>query len=137
MPYYLTAPQSPMHYDGQLNLRKYFNDVVAPDQNPDWIIIHLDVNDYCAVNSLNGSSLSAINAYSDAGYAVYTRPLIDSIRAVAPDAKIGISYTPYPSANEQAFQLAYGANALIANRLRWRLIVSRLRYLLVGKVRPG
>lgn len=127
-PYYATYAQSPMHYDGQLNLRKYFDAIVAPDQNPDWIIIHLDVNDYCAVGSLNGTSPEAIDTYIESGYTAYTKPLIDSIRAVAPAAKIGISYSPYPSASDQAFQLAYGAGAVIANRFRWRLITSRLLF---------
>ena len=126
--YYSSNAQSPMYYDGRLNLRSYFDTVVGPGQNPDWIIIHLDVADYCMAGFLDGSSVTAIDDYIASTYEAYTRPLIDSIRAVAPAAKIGISNTPYPSASQPAFDYAYGVNGALSSRFRWKLIVSRLLF---------
>ncbi len=126
--YYASYAQSPMYYGGQLNLRDYFDTIIGPGQNPDWIIIHLDVTDYCTAGFLDGTSVTAIDEYIDGHYAAHTKPLIESIRAVAPTVKIGISTTPYPSASQQAFDLAYGLNSIMSDRLRWKLIVSRLLF---------
>ena len=126
--YYASHAQSPMYSGGQLDLRDYFDTIVGPGQNPDWIIIHLDVTDYCTAGFLDGSSMTAIDEYIEAHYAAHTQPLIESIRAAAPTTKIGISTTPYPSASQQSFNLAYGLNSIMSDRFRWKLIVSRLLF---------
>lgn len=126
--YYASLPQSPLYYNGVLNLRQYLDEVVGPGENPDWIIIHLDINDYCAVGNLDDSSPASIDAYINTQYLLHTKPLIDSLRAVAPGMKIGLTYSPYPSASDEAFALAYGGSSMLANRFRWRLIVSRLLF---------
>lgn len=126
--YYADFTQSPMFYNGHLDLRAYFDAVIGPGQNPDWIIIHLDINDYCTNTDIEGTSTDEVDQYIAANYAARTKPFIDSLRAVAPKTKIGIAYTPYPSASQQAFDNAYGAGSLLANRHRWRLIVSRLLF---------
>ncbi len=126
--YYTDFQQSPMFYNGHLNLRAYLDDIIGAGQNPDWVIIHLDINDYCTNTDIDASSLDEIDNYIALNYAARTKPFIDSLRAVAPLTKIGIAYTPYPSASQQAFNSAYGSGSLLANRHRWRLIVSRLLF---------
>ncbi len=126
--YYGDFQPSPLFYNGHLNWRAYLDEVIGQGQNPDWIIIHLDINDYCTNTELNGASLEQIDNYITANYAARTKPFIDSLRSVAPNTKIGLAYTPYPSASQQAFNNAFGAGSLLANRHRWRLIVSRLLF---------
>ncbi len=126
--YYSTDGQSPMYYDSQLDLRNYFDMVIGPEKTPDWIIIHLDINDYCFTGFLDGSSIEAIDNYINVVYAARIKPFINALRAAAPTTKIGISYTPYPSASVESFQLAFGVSPVLSDRDRWRLIVSRLLF---------
>jgi hypothetical protein len=42
--------------------------------------------------------------------------------------KIGISYTPPPSASQSTFEAGFGLSSVLADRWRWRMIVSRLLF---------
>jgi hypothetical protein len=125
---YYNSPSSPFFYFGQLDMRRYFNEVCGNNQNPDWLVIHLDVNDYLFAGVIDGTSMAALDDYIDLIYSTRTAPLIAAIRAAAPNMKIAISYTPMPNARDYTFVTTFGPTSLLANRYRWQKIVSRLLF---------
>jgi GEVED domain len=125
---YYNTPGSPFFYNGQLNMRAYFDEVCGLGQNPDWIVIHLDVNDCLFVGALDAATLTSVDDYIDLIYNTRAAPLMAAIRAAAPNAKIGITYTPMPNARQSAFTNTFGSGSILANKYRWQKIVSRLLF---------
>jgi Putative metal-binding motif/Secretion system C-terminal sorting domain len=123
---FMTDPKSPLHYDGRVNMRRYFDDITGKGKVPDWIVIHLDINDFCGYSSLKAYTLPEIDDTITLHWDKYARPLLDSIKAVAPAAKIAICYTPPPNPSQATFSYFYKANSVISDRWRWMKIVSRL-----------
>ncbi len=125
---YYNTPGSPFFYNGQLNLRAYFDEVCGFGQTPDWIVIHLDVNDYLFTGVIDGSTMQQIDDYITFIYNTRTQPMMAALRAAAPNTKIAISYTPMPNSRQSAFTNTFGANSILSNRYRWQKIVSRLLF---------
>jgi hypothetical protein len=125
---YYSSPTSPFFYFWQLDMRRYFDEVCGLNQNPDWLVIHLDVNDYLFAGVIDGTSMAALDTYVDLIYSTRTAPLLAAIRAAAPNMKIAISYTPMPNARDNSFVNTFGSSSLLANRYRWQKIVSRLLF---------
>ncbi len=116
---------SPLRHNNRLQLRRYFDQVTGPGQTPDAIVIQLDINDFCGYSTLHNQSLQEIDDTIRAHWDRYARPLIDSVRAAAPLAKIAICYLPPPNALQASFTAAYGDGAL-SDPWRWKKIVSRV-----------
>jgi len=130
---FVNEPGSPFFLNGQkLNFRQYFENWVGPGETPDWVLIHLDIDDFCGYSLVAGDSLHTIDDSITNDWAIHQFRIIDSIRAAAPEAKIGICMSPPPSGLESAFEDTYGPNGLnipvLNNRWRWKKIISRLVY---------
>jgi hypothetical protein len=125
---YYNTPQSPFFYGGQLNMRSYFDEICGAGQNPDWIVIHLDVNDYLFTGSLDAVTMQQIDDYYNLIYTTRTAPMMAALKAAAPNAKIAISYTPMPNSRQAAFTNTFGSASILANKYRWQKIVSRLLF---------
>ncbi len=117
---------SPIRYNGKVNLRQYFDDVMGPGGRPDWIVFHLDINEFCGFSSLPGTTLPGIDDFITDYWDQYR--LIDSIRVAAPNTKIAICLSPMPNARESTFELTFGGNPVLDNRWRWQKIISRLLF---------
>ena len=118
--------ESPVRYGPTVNLRRYFDDVIGPGGRPDWVIFHLDINDFCGNSSLVGNSLQEIDDYVLNYWNQYR--LVDSIRAASPNTKIAICLSPMPNARDGAFDINFGGNPVLNNRWRWQKIISRLLF---------
>jgi glutamine cyclotransferase len=125
---YYNTPGSPFFYNGQLNMRAYFDEICGFGKTPDWIVIHLDVNDYLFVGALDAATLQSVDTYIDLIYTTRTAPMMAAIRAAAPNAKIALTYTPMPNSRQSAFTNTFGSNSILANKYRWQKIVSRLLF---------
>lgn len=119
-------PKSPLRYNGRVNMRRYFDDITGKGKVPDWIIIHLDINDFCGYSSLKAYTLPEIDDTITVHWDRYARPLLDSIKAAAPAAKIAICYTPPPHSSQATFSYFYKGFEVISDRWRWMKIVSRI-----------
>lgn len=119
---------SPLRYNNKLNLRRYFQDVMGGvGRTPDYVIVYLDINDFCGYSPLRGYTLQEIDDTIRVNWDLYARPILDSIRAAAPNTKIAVCYTPAPSASQKSFSDYYNSfNPTVADRWRWQKIVSRL-----------
>ncbi len=121
-------PDSPVRYGGKVNMRQYFNEVVCPGCGPDWMVFHLDINEFCAYSSLIGTTLQEIDDSIVSGWNRYSTRLIDSVRVASPNTKIAICFSPMPNARESAFQSTYGGYPVLNDRWRWQKIISRLLF---------
>ncbi|MCY7327475.1 MAG: putative metal-binding motif-containing protein, partial [Saprospiraceae bacterium] len=117
---------SPIRYGDKVNLRKYFDEVISPGGRPDWLIYHLDINEFCGYSSLPGTTLPEIDDFIINYWNQYR--LIDSIHVAAPNTKIAICLSPMPNAREGTFQITFGGNPVLSNRWRWQKIISRLLF---------
>ncbi len=117
---------SPIRYGPTVNVRHYFDDVMGAGGRPDWIVIHLDINDFCGNSSLTGNSLPEIDNFITSYWDQYR--IIDSIRVASPNTKIAICLSPMPNAREGTFQINFGGNPVLNNRWRWQKIISRLLF---------
>ncbi len=124
--WFFQDPGSPIKYGAKINLNQYYNDVIAPGQRPDWIVFHLDINDFCGYSALAGNTLQEIDDSIIGDWNRHATRLIDSMRVAAPFAKIAICISPPPNARQSAFDATYGGNAILSNRWRWQKIINRL-----------
>jgi hypothetical protein len=125
--YYLDQYGSPFAYDGQINLRRYFDEVQCYQCAPDLIIAYLDINDYLYSAQLDGSSLANIDAAIDAIYQEKVVPMLAAMKAAAPNAKIAYCMAPAASAHDGAYPQSFGYSVL-GNKYRWEKIVNRLLF---------
>jgi Secretion system C-terminal sorting domain len=120
---------------GKLDLTAYFDSVVCKGCKPDYLVIQLDVNDYGFVGILKGKILSEINDFIDADYIANVKPLLDAIRANAPNTKIGICMTP-PANGRDNIMLNYfntpptNPPSVLSDLWRWKKVLhmTRLKY---------
>ncbi|MFN4255659.1 MAG: MopE-related protein [Saprospiraceae bacterium] len=124
--WFFNASESPIRYGSKINLNQYFNDVIAPGQRPDWIVFHLDINDFCGYSALAGATLQEIDDSIVGDWNRHATRLLDSMRVAAPHAKIAVCISPPPNARESAFAATYGGNPVLNNRWRWQKIINRL-----------
>jgi GEVED domain/Secretion system C-terminal sorting domain len=125
--YYLDQYSSPFSYNGQLNLRRYFDEQQCYNCAPDLIIAYLDINDYVYSAQLDVSSIASIDAAIDAVYQQKVVPMLAAMKAAAPNAKIAYCMAPAASGHDNAFFASLGSSVL-GNRYRWEKIVNRLLY---------
>gem|GEM_PF-656792 len=127
---YVNDVESPLWLNNKkVNLRAYFDQWIGTGQTPDWVVYHLDINDFCGYTGLVGTTLEEIDDTIISTWETYGYRIIDSIRAVAPHAKIGICVSPPAHGLESAFTASFGNNNVLNNRWRWQKIISRLVYL--------
>ncbi len=117
---------SPIKYGNKINFRQYFNEVMCQNCAPDWVVFHLDINDFCGYTALAGNTLQEIDDSITNDWNRHATRLIDSIRATAPNAKIAVCISPPPNARESSFSQTYGGNPILSNRWRWQKIINRL-----------
>lgn len=118
---------SPFRYGSKINMRQYFDDVCGGAGNrPDFMVIHLDINDFCGYTALVGNTLQEIDDSITNDWNLNARRILDSIRVAAPNCKLGICLSPPGNARESAFATTYGGNPTLNNRWRWQKIISRI-----------
>jgi hypothetical protein len=132
--FFATDPTSPLFTDGQLNLTAYFDSVICPGCKPDYLVIHLDVNDYGFVGILNGKILNEIEDFIQTDYEERIEPFIAAIRANSPNTKIGICITPPANARPNVMSTFFSTidpNSILRDLWRWRKIihVTRQKYI--------
>lgn len=103
---YLTA-ESPFVFDGSVNFTRYLttNGIATPD----WVFIHLGINDVFGQTSDAGASVASV-----AAFAAFDT-LIQSIRAAGSGIKIGVITPTPPSRNQDAFGTSY-----LTAQVKWR-----------------
>jgi hypothetical protein len=127
---YVNSADSPLFLNNKkVNLRAYFDQWMGTGQTPDWVVYHLDINDFCGYTGLVGTTLEEIDDTIISTWETYGYRIIDSIRAVAPNAKIGICVSPPAHGLESAFAASFGNNNVLNSRWRWQKIISRLAHL--------
>ena len=52
---------SPFRYGPKINLNNYFDDVCGAGNRPDYMVVHLDINDFCGYTALVGNTLQEID----------------------------------------------------------------------------
>jgi hypothetical protein len=124
--WFINNPSSPIKYGSTFSIRKYFNDVICTNCNPDWIIIHLDLNDFCGYTALTGNTIQEIQDSITMDWNRNFNRIIDSIRVTTPTTKIGICMSPPPNARQSAFDLNFPGNPVLSNRWRWKKIIACL-----------
>jgi Secretion system C-terminal sorting domain/Putative metal-binding motif len=117
---------SPIVYDNKVNMKRYFNDVICPGCTPDWLILHLDINDFCGYTGLAGNTLQEINDTITNNWNRNFNRIVDSIRVVSPNTKLGICMSPPPNARTSSFEQSYPNNPVINNKWRWQKIINCL-----------
>jgi hypothetical protein len=117
---------SPIFHWNQILIKQYFTDVLCSGCTPDWMIIHLDINDFCGYTALIGNNLEEIQDTITSEWNNSFNRIIDSIRVTSPNTKIGICMSPPPNARQSAFDSIYPNNTVLKNRWRWQKIVSCL-----------
>ncbi len=132
--FFATDPTSPLFKNGQLNLTAYFDSVICPGCKPDYLIIHLDVNDYGFVGILNGKILREIEDFIQMDYEERVKPFIQAIRTNSPNTKIGICITPPANARPNVMSTFFSMvdpNSILKDLWRWRKIihVTRQKYI--------
>ncbi len=121
---------SPFFIHRPLNIRAYFNQQIAPNAAPDYIVVYLDVNDFLGYTDLNAANLSSIDDTIRYHWNSYAKPLIDSLRHYAPLSKIGFCTVPPCAGWDEPFDSLASSIPALGNRWRWQKIVNRLHVLL-------
>jgi hypothetical protein len=117
---------SPIVYDNKINIKRYFNDVLCSGCTPDWLVLHLDINDFCGYTDLIGNTLEEINDTITNNWNRNFNRIVDSIRVASPNTKLGICISPPPNARASAFEQSYPNNQVINNKWRWQKIINCL-----------
>jgi hypothetical protein len=122
--WFINDPTSPIRYGSTFSIRKYFNDVLCTNCNPDWMVIHLDLNDFCGYTPLTGNTIQEIQDSITLDWNHHLNRIIDSIRVTSPTTKIGICMSPPPNARQSAFDQTFPVNPVLSNRWRWQKIIT-------------
>jgi HYR domain/GEVED domain/Secretion system C-terminal sorting domain len=117
---------SALRFNNQLNLRNYFNSVICQGCNPDYFVIQLDGNDFCFNGQVNGGTMQEVDDYIDAVYQADILPIINAIRTVSPNTKIGICLAAPANGRSSVFLNHFGASSILADPFRWEKILSRI-----------
>jgi Putative metal-binding motif/Secretion system C-terminal sorting domain len=117
---------SPFFVNRPVHIQPYFNQIIGQNKAPDQVVIYLDVNDFLNYTDLNFSTLQAIDDTIDFHWEQYAKPILDSMRVYAPNAKFGYCMVPPCAAKQEPFDSLGLAVPRLNDRWRWQRIVSRL-----------
>jgi hypothetical protein len=124
--WFVNNEYSPIRYNNKINIKKYYSDVLCPSCTPDWLVIHLDINDFCGYSPLIGTTLAEIEDTITNDWNNNFNRIIDSIHVASPNTKIGICMSPPPNTRQSAFDICHGNNPTLNNKWRWQKIINRL-----------
>jgi Putative metal-binding motif len=116
---------SPFQIQRPVNIPAYFDTVMGANQAPDLVLVYMDVNDFLGYSGMP-SNMPAVDDTIDYHWDQYAKPIIDSIRLYAPNAKIGICTVPPAAGWQEPFDTLGATIPWLSSRWRWQKIVSRL-----------
>jgi choice-of-anchor B domain-containing protein len=125
--WFFNSPVSPLVDDTlALNAQQLYDQIICPGCSPDWVLIQLDINEFCNFDLLKAQSIIETDNFIQGYWEAFLFPAIAHLKTISPKLKIGLCVAPPANENQDAFYQTFPNNPVLQEQYRWEKIVNRL-----------